>query len=65
MVNWGWVPRLLISVLASLAPPHVLTGLISMVFFEFNHVIQLLLLTRALGPSDGSAISVWARDPVV
>lgn len=58
LFNWVWAPNFLISVPAAKATPNVLKGLVSMDFFEFDHVIQPLSLTRALGPSDGPAISV-------
>lgn len=65
LFNWVWAPNFLISVPAEKATPNMLEGLVSMDFFEFDHVIQPLPLTRALGPSDGPAISVRALDLVV
>lgn len=41
------------------------THLTSTASFGFNHVIQRLLLTGALGPSVSSVISVGALDDVV
>lgn len=58
MFKWVWDQRSVISTVASGLPLNLLTGPMSTAFFEFNHAIQRLLLSGALGPSDGFVISV-------